>query len=192
MRTLRDNNKLKEAIPSIDPCIKEKNTSWFFLKSPFIGNCFPPNGYTKMKQVNLSKNIKAKCKDEKYVLDLCDEILDAISSRQHRFDFLRGDAGTMLPVDGFYEKYNLVVEYFERQHSESVPFFDKRETVSGVSRGEQRKSYDDRRKTVLKAHNIELVIISFSDFYFDSQRRIIPNINNDKMIVKKHLQKHIP
>ncbi len=88
--------------------------------------------------------------DELYVIDLCDEILEEKGKRQHRFDFLRGDPGkhgrsTRLPVDAFYESQKLVVEYMERQHAESVPFFDRRLTVSGISRGEQRKRYDERR-----------------------------------------------
>ena len=81
--------------------------------------------------------------DEQYVVDLCDEILEEKGKRQHRFDFLRGDPGkhgrsTRLPVNAFYESQKLVVEYMERQHAESVPFFDRRLTVSGISRGEQR------------------------------------------------------
>ena len=35
--------------------------------------------------------LNKKDKDEHYVLDLCDKILRLTSSRQHRFDFLRGD-----------------------------------------------------------------------------------------------------
>lgn len=72
--------------------------------------------------------------DEYYVIDLCDEILGQKSSRQHRFDFLKGDTGIMLPVDAFYAKLNLVVEYHECQHTESVSLFDNKRTVSGVPR----------------------------------------------------------
>lgn len=69
-------------------------------------------------------------KDEHYVLDLCDKVLGHTSSRQHKFDFLRGDPNAKgiavrLPVDAFYQDLNLAVEYHERQHTESVKFFDK-------------------------------------------------------------------
>ena len=42
--------------------------------------------------------------EETYVIDLCDEVLGTVALRQHRFDFLRGDAGPgkqgkRLPVD---------------------------------------------------------------------------------------------
>lgn len=138
-------------------------------------------------------------KDEYYVLDLCDKILGLTSSRQHKFDFLLGDpntngVATKLPVDSFYQDLNLVIEYRERQHSESVKFFDKpnKMTVSGVHRGEQRKIYDKRRREVLPKHNIHLVEISFSDFDYDRQKRIIRNPNKDIEIVKLKLKKFIP
>ena len=40
--------------------------------------------------------------DEHYVIDLCDEVLGLKASRQHRFDFLKGDTGVRLPVDAYY------------------------------------------------------------------------------------------
>lgn len=39
---------------------------------------------------------------------------------------------TRLPVDAYYETLNLVVEYRERQHTESVPIMDRRSTISSV------------------------------------------------------------
>jgi hypothetical protein len=79
------------------------------------------------------------------VIDLCDEIPGEKASRQHRFPWLVGDKGKdgqtrTHPVDTYYEGQGLVIEYRERQHFEAVPFFDRRNTVSGVGRGEQRTS----------------------------------------------------
>src|SRR5688500_2545073 len=78
--------------------------------------------------------------DEFYVLDLCDETLGEPGLRQHRFPWLLGDPSpktgrtVTLPVDGYWPTRNLVVEFYERQHSEAVPFFKPdRLTVSGVS-----------------------------------------------------------
>lgn len=83
--------------------------------------------------------------DEFYVLDLCDLVLAEVGSRQHGFDWLLGDPGSpgrraRLPVDGYWPQANVVVEYRERQHDQSVTHFDKpdRLTVSGVHRGLQR------------------------------------------------------
>jgi len=137
-------------------------------------------------------------KDEHYVLDLCDKVLGLTSSRQHKFDFLLGDTNAngvaaKLPVDSFYSELNLVVEYCERQHTESVKFFDKpnKMTVSGVHRGEQRKIYDARRRNILPKHNIHLVEISFSDFNYDGQKRIIRNPETDIVVVKLKLEKFL-
>lgn len=105
--------------------------------------------------------------DEAYVLNLCDRALSEIGSRQHRFDWLLGDPGksgrrVRLPVDGYWPAANLVVEYRERQHDQSVPHFDKPErvTVSGVHRGIQRALYDARRDELIPAHGIRLVVIT--------------------------------
>lgn len=126
-------------------------------------------------------------RDESYVVDLCDEVLGLKALRQYRFPFLVGDTGKALPVDAYYKEKSLVVEYCERQHTEDVPFFDKRKTVSGVSRGEQRKIYDERRREILPKHHIELVIISYSDFEYDSRKRIIRNHSHDVEVVRTKL-----
>ena len=126
-----------------------------------------------------------KDSDEAYVIDLCDEVLKLKGSRQHKFDFLKGDAGTKLPVDVYYPSLNLVVEYRERQHTEPVKLFDKRQTVSGVSRGEQRKIYDQRRRDVLPEHGIKLVEIGYDDFKHSSAKRIIRNPLLDILTIKK-------
>jgi hypothetical protein len=147
-----------------------------------------------------TKNVKTTTKtsnadkDENYVLDLCDKVLDSISSRQHKFDFLLGDKNkngiaTKLPVDSFYENLKLVIEYRERQHTECVTFFDKpnRKTISGVHRGEQRKIYDERRRQVLPKNKINLIEFSYSDFNYDKQKRIIKNSELDLEIIKMKL-----
>lgn len=119
--------------------------------------------------------------DEHYVIDLCDEIIGQTASRQHRFDFLRGDSGVTLPVDAYYPSWSLVVEYHESQHSESTPFFDKRQTVSGVTRGEQRQIYDQRRQEVLPKHGINVVVIPYTAF--GTTKKIVRNPQSDKLVI---------
>ena len=126
-------------------------------------------------------------RDEKYVIRLCNEILDQEAQPQYKFDFLRGDTGRKLPVDAYYEKFNLVVEYCERQHTESVPFFDHKMTCSGVSRAKQRAKYDQLRKDLLPQNGIKLVTISYSDFDYDSSKRIKRNPEHDKAVIKQKL-----
>lgn len=128
-----------------------------------------------------------KTSDESYVIDLCDEILGCKASRQHRFDFLRGDAGTSLPVDAYYSELKMVVEYYESQHTKSVPFFDNKITISGVSRGEQRKKYDRLRQTILPEHGIKLIIISYTDF--GTSKHLKRNREHDLKVIKNILKK---
>lgn len=117
--------------------------------------------------------------DEAYVLDLCDEVLGEPGSRQHRFDWLRGDAGlsgrrVRLPVDSYWARQNLVVEYREVQHDRPVAHFDKpdRLTISGVHRGQQRALYDARRESEIPAHGLRLVVIKPADLTCDKRGRL--------------------
>lgn len=126
--------------------------------------------------------------DEYYVIDLCDEILGRKASRQHRFDFLRGDTGVRLPVDVYYPELNVVVEYYESQHTESTPLFDNKETVSGVSRGVQRRIYDQRRKEVLPKHGIKVIVIYYTDLGIT--KKLIRNHDRDLKIIRDILQKN--
>lgn len=137
--------------------------------------------------VSLRKENNLTGRDEVYVIDLCDEILGRKAKRQQRFPFLLGDSGTSLPVDAYYEDLNLVVEYCERQHTEAVPFFDRRLTVSGVGRGEQRRIYDERRREILPKYGIRLISIAYSDFMYDSRKRIVREHQRDIQIIKKIL-----
>ena len=125
--------------------------------------------------------------DEAYMLDLCDEVLGRRCLRQHRFDFLLGDSGSPLPVDGYYPDLRLVIEYRERQHTEAVPFFDRRQTVSGVSRGEQRRIYDQRRRDVLGEQGITLLELSFEGFVHSARKRLLRDRERDLQALIRRL-----
>lgn len=130
--------------------------------------------------------------DEHYVLDLCDEVLRAPGIRQATFDWLRGHPsparprGTKLPVDGYWPDLRLVVEFQEEQHSQPSPFFDRRHTVSGVGRGEQRRLYDQRKRTLIPEHGLRLVVIEKSAFTLRS-RRVDRDRARDLHVVRRHL-----
>lgn len=118
-------------------------------------------------------------RDEHYALDLCDELLGEQALRQHRFAWLAcdPDAGgrrRLLPVDGFYPRNQLVVEYREHQHDRPTRFFDKpdRLTVSGVHRGEQRRLYDRRREVLIPQYGLRLWVVVPSDVGGDRRGRL--------------------
>lgn len=199
LRKLDDANMLN-LIPHVRVERKEKNRNWFFQRvsgsSDYVQKVKEPSQKASPKVASKTgKNGKRKDSDESYVIDLCDQLLGQKASRQHKFDFLRGDPGNSgigvkLPVDAYYPDLNLVIEYREKQHTEAVPIMDKRMTVSGISRGEQRRLYDERRRKVLPKHDIKLIEISYSDFEYGGQKRILRS-PVDQKIVKKILQKHL-
>jgi hypothetical protein len=128
-------------------------------------------------------------KAESYIIDLCDQVLGHTASRQHRFPYLVGDAGTRLPVDAYYADLNLVIEYRECQHEEAIKFFDKPDklTCSGVHRGKQRELYDQRRREVLPAHGIKLIELSIDSFEQTTQKCLKRNRPEDEMVVRRKL-----
>lgn len=148
-------------------------------------------------------------RDEHYIINLCNKVLGSIASQQYRFDFLRGDKlkkinknnkvvieiiqhiGVKLPVDAYYEKFNLVVEYHERQHLEPVKHFDKRMTCSGVSRGEQRKIYDQRRRDVLPKKGIILIELRCIDFKRKGKNKLARDEKEDELVIRKKLKKFL-
>lgn len=129
--------------------------------------------------------------DEAYVISLCDELLAEAASRQHRFDWLLGDPGedgrrVRLPVDAFYKRAAIVVEYRERQHEQAVPFFDKpdRLTVSGVHRGEQRRLYDQRREAEVPKQGLRLVIVRADDLACNARGRLYRVADRDRPVLQ--------
>ncbi len=137
--------------------------------------------------------------NEQYVLSLCDEALGAVGRRQHTFDWLLGDESPKtgrkrpLPVDAFWPSLALVVEFHEKQHTEAVAHFDKPDklTVSGVHRGIQRRIYDDRRRELVPAHGLSLIIIPMSDFRVKG-RFIVHDHDDDLAVVTRALVDFIP
>jgi hypothetical protein len=121
------------------------------------------------------------------MIDLCDFALGQHALRQHRFDFLRGDTGRTLPVDAYYAHLNLVIEYRERQHFEAVEFWDKKPTASGVSRGQQRRIYDQRRRDVLPKNGMTLVELCCTDFKCTSAGRLLRLPDLDQAVIRAKL-----
>lgn len=149
-----------------------------------------PTRQIKDNAARISRTVpnKRSHSDENYIIDLCDEVLNQKAIRQNRFDFLVGDSGSKLPVDAYYPELNLVVEFKERQHTEEVTFFDKRQTVSGVGRGEQRRRYDQRRRDVLPQHGIKLIELDYSFFEHTRGKKLTRNKEADLAILIKKLK----
>ena len=121
--------------------------------------------------------------DEHYVLDLCDEVIGVCGERQATFLWLVGDVSPTtgrarrLPVDGYWPALGLTV---------AVPLFDRRATVSGVPRGEQRRLYDQRKAEILPQQGIRLVVIHKSEFTTKADR-IVRDHERDIAVVRARL-----
>jgi hypothetical protein len=194
LRKLNNEGRLHD-IPYARGELKQKNTNWTFVDANA-----DMDGKTLLSKdlVDVSNGTSVRKKgssridsDEYYVIGLCNEVLKMEALQQYCFEFLLGDTGRMLPVDAYYEDLNLVIEYYESQHTESTPFFDNKKTVSGVSRGEQRRLYDERRRTELSKHGIKLVILRYSDFG-TTKRLKRDNREHDIEVVRKKLAEFIP
>lgn len=149
------------------------------------------NQLVDLPNTKKAKPNRAKAQsDETYIIDLCDEVLKITAMRQHRFKFLKGDTGVKLPVDAYYPKLKLVIEYHERQHTEKITFFDKRVTSSGIGRGQQRKLYDERRKIEIPKYGLDLIFFDYSEFAHTSSKRMSRNKPLDLIIISQKLKKY--
>lgn len=197
LRDLRDKNLL-QLIPFVLTERKMQKTSWYFAPAKLTS--VPSNFKLVARKERVMKPSTTSTKfrghsDECYVLDICDEVLGLNSVRQHRFPFLVGDpnsAGrcTTLPVDAWYESLNLVIEFNEKQHTESVKLFDKRMTISGVDRAKQRALYDNRKRIVLPQYGIHVVLFSYFDFDHNSRKQLSRRRADDILIIREKLKKY--
>lgn len=160
----------------------EPRPGWQFIGHPYLRFDEPPQVPTALARDPLSTTNRAGAvgrepaaavatvkngkpqPDELYVLGLCDQILGN-GVRQKTFEWLKGDPSLAtgnskkLPLDGYWEKYNLAIEFQEKQHFKPVPFWDQKKTASGMTRGEQRKIYDQRKVEKTAAQRIRLLHI---------------------------------
>lgn len=80
-----------------------------------------------------------------------------------------------------------MIEYRECQHSESIAIMDQRMTVSGITRGEQRRRYDQRRREVLPANNITVVELDYSMFKHGRNKRLSRDPVADSEVIRTAL-----
>ncbi|MBI9035944.1 MAG: hypothetical protein JEZ03_15900, partial [Bacteroidales bacterium] len=110
LRELEKNNQL-DLIPLLYVDRSGRDPYWYFIPSNAEAPKTPYKQEEK-KPESIAKLTERSAKDEAYVIDLCDAILEQKANRQKRFSFLLGDfhkdgkSQTMLPVDAFYLNLN--------------------------------------------------------------------------------------
>lgn len=104
-----------------------------------------------------------------------------------------GISRTKLPVDAYYASLSLVIEFMEKQHTEGVTHFDKPNvmTISGVSRGEQRRIYDKRRRDLLPKHGLKIIEFDYSEFEHTSSKKLLRNRESDLGIIREKLSAYL-
>lgn len=126
--------------------------------------------------------------DEYYVLGLVAELLGEPCQHGRSFDTLRGDTGRRLKVDGYFARHDLIVEYNERQHYEAVPFFDKRMTASGVTRDQQRRLYDQRRKEWAASNGKGFLVVPYTRLHYKARRKLHRSVEFDMEALRRMLE----
>ena len=156
-------------------------------------------GYMSPARPLSAPTAKDRRLDEAYALALCDEIIGTPSIREARFDWLLGDPGKngtrrRLPVDAYWPRLGLIIEFWEYQHDSPTPFFDKPDllTVSGVPRNVQRAIYDQRRQELIPQHGLKLLIIRKADLTVNSRGRLTYDRQGDLAKIRKMIAEILP
>lgn len=196
IRALDEINELAK-IPTLHAERKDENTYWYFLRP---GTSYVSKEVDHPVSKKEERKVARENSDESYLLNLCDEILGEKSIRQHTFRFLAGDVHsdgktrTRLPLDAYYPKLNLVIEFFEKQLGAKGSKFDnsERETISGVTRAEQRSLYDERKRNVLADKGIDLIDMQYYLFDCDNAKKLKRNTGKDISALKTLLRAYLP
>ena len=197
LRELDDVNKL-DLMPFVYAERKDNKIYWYFIP---LNTPRPTASYkSESKKIQSEDDILSRSKkDEDYVIDLCNIVLNKKGHRQKTFGFLLGDVHkdektqTRLPLDAFYEDLKLAIKYKKFYSAKPILDDDESEplTVSGMSREEQRERYDLRRAELLRENGIRLVNVLYSNFVCDERNKIVrDNVKNIK-IVQDILKKYI-
>lgn len=213
LKELDSSNRLDQ-IPTVHPERHEDATYWYFIPKQAPT---PTTNYKEEKKKDNKIPASYKNSDKKYVIDLCDKVIGMKSDRKKRFDFLLGDlhkdgvSQTKLPVDAYYAMLQLVVHYNDiKPWEQAIPVINNEEddlidddieenefeestpkAKRVISREEQRSIYNERRAKVFPKHDIDFVLISYSDFNHDASLKIIRDEAYDSKIVYKALEEFI-
>ncbi len=180
-------------VPTVYADRNEEATYWYFIKPGIDHAIFSQEKQPTKRQLAKKREEES---DSKYILDLCDEALDMKGARQHTFEFLLGDyhkdglTRTMLILDLYYPKLNLVIELRGKVYQDT----SEREseiTVSGVTRAEQRKIYNQRKVDVLAKEEVNYLEIEYYLFQLDSENKIIRNHDADLKVVQEALSEYM-
>ena len=187
-----DQDKALDSIPLLHAERNEDTVYWYFVREGGIYAPKEPIQEVTNKQKAISRR---ESSDEYYLIGLVNELLGTRASHQHTFDFLLGDyhkngkTRTELPLDAYYADQNLVIEFLDKNNSESVN--QDKMTISGVKRSEQRDIYRQRKQGILKANDINLIEVDYALFECDTEQNLSRNKEKDVKLLKEILKHYV-
>jgi len=193
LRALDENKNLGQ-VPLVHAERTGKDIYWYFVREGATFQTYEGEAPISKKERGI---LNTEGSDKFYVLNLCDKLLKQTASRQHRFKFLLGDlhrdgvTRTPIPVDAFYQGSSLVLDFFERQINLNEEDNLNKKTISGVSRAEQRKLYNQRKKDVLAEKGIKFIEFDYSAFECDKDQKLLRKKINDSKVLKGILKDFI-
>ena len=105
--------------------------------------------------------INSRYKEEKIVLGMIAEILSIEYVPQKTWDWLIGVGGKNMYCDGYFEKYNLVVEFDGSQHR--IPI----KAYGGMEKLKRTQENDILKDKLFNEHNINIIRIDSREKWYD-------------------------
>jgi hypothetical protein len=92
------------------------------------------------------------------VISIISEILDEQPHMEFAFEWLRSRTGNkIMPVDAYFEKANLVVEYHGEYHFHHIPFMHYRKSLEEVQLD------DGRKEEAILEHRIRFLVVAYNE-----------------------------
>jgi hypothetical protein len=184
-----DNDEQLNEIPRAYADRTGRDIYWYFVRE---GAEYVPDVQPESMNAKERKALERANSDEKYLVDMINSLLGKKGSEKQTFDYLLGDlhqdgeTRTELPVDLYFWELKLAIEFVNhpKTREQLIPQKQKKMTVSGVTRAEQRVKYFDRKKKVLTKKGMDFVEIPLAGFECDEQLKLFRNPENDERVLR--------
>ena len=191
-----DKESALDQIPLLHAERSEETIYWYFVRE---GEQYVSADATGINTKKGQAKAELEGRDESYVIGLCDQILDEVSTKQHTFSFLLGDfhkdgfTRTKLPVNAFYSKSNLVILFADKQLNADFEASEKASkiTSTGVTRSEQKQIYDQRKTDLIIKNEINLLHINSSMFACGPHKGLLRETEKDMVVLNKALATYL-
>ncbi len=184
-----DNEAQLDQIPRAHADRTGRDIYWYFVRE---GSEYVPEVQPESLSAKERKALERANSDEKYLVDIINSLLGKKGTEKQTFDYLLGDlhqdgeTRTELPVDLYFWELKLAIEFVNhpKTREQLIPQKQKKMTVSGVTRAEQRVKYFDRKKKVLTKKGIDFVEIPLAGFTCNEELKLVRNAEDDERVLR--------